>query len=72
MMEINFRFDTDNEQDMIEYEIFSKSKEMYKALYDIKYELRNLYKYENSYDQDTICHLYEIILDEITDAGIEL
>lgn len=64
-MKINFIFDTENEQDRVDFEIFSKSQEMNVALYDIKQELRSLYKYDNEYDYDTIEHIYELVCDKI-------
>lgn len=64
-MKITFTFDTENEQDREDFEIFSKSQDMNLALYDIKQALRSLYKYDNKHDYDTIEHIYELVCDKI-------
>ena len=66
-MKINFTFDTENEQDRDDVELFLKSREMNIALFEIRQELRALYKYNETYDHDTLEHVYGLVCDKIGD-----
>lgn len=71
-MKITYVFDTSDEDDVSEHDVFKQSKDMYLALWDLKNLMRSLTKYESIDNCSTSKMTKDGVIDKLVEAFYDI